>query len=196
MKKRDLTFTIIGGDFKGKKLPLPSKSTTRATKAIIRGSVFDTLQFDIVGSTFAELFGGSGSMGLEALSRGASEIFFIEKEREVCRVLSQNIATLDADRCHLLCGDTFVRTAEIVNRLEVVGKRAFFYIDPPFAIREGMAEIYDQSIRLIETIPEKVVEKIIVEHMTGVDFPDRIGPYCASKSRKFGKTTLTYYDVA
>jgi len=195
MKKRDLTFSIIGGDFKGKKLPLPSKTTTRATKAIIRGSVFDTLQFDIVGATFAELFGGSGSMGLEALSRGASEIYFIERDKEVCRILTQNISALDADRCHLLCGDTFIRTEEIVKRLENAQKRAFFYLDPPFAIREGMDAIYEKSIRLIETLPEKVVEKIIVEHMTGAGFPDRIGPYLATKSRKFGKTSLRYYDV-
>ncbi len=196
MKKRDLTFTIIGGEYRGKKLPLPSKETTRATKSIIRGSVFDTLQFAIVDEIFIELFGGSGSMGLEALSRGAQKVYFFEKDRSAARILEQNAAALDKRRTRLVYGDSFEHFPLLAESLKQQGRAAYIYIDPPFDIREGMEGIYDRVVDLIAAIPPEIVLKIIVEHMSGVSFADRIGPFQKEKSRKFGKTTVTYYSVA
>ncbi|RUM63539.1 MAG: 16S rRNA (guanine(966)-N(2))-methyltransferase RsmD [Sulfurospirillum sp.] len=196
MKKHDLTFTIIGGAFKGKKLPLPSKETTRATKSIIRGSVFDTLQFEIVDEIFVELFGGSGSMGLEALSRGAKKVYFFEKNRAAAKILAQNAAALDPKRTQLIQGDAFENFPLLADSLRAQGRQAFLYIDPPFDIREGMEGIYAQTEQLIAAIPPEIVLRIIVEHMSSVKFADKIGPFIKQKSKKFGKTTLTYYSVA
>ncbi len=196
MKKHELNFTIIAGEYKGKKLPLPSKETTRATKSIIRGSVFDTLQFDIIDENFVELFGGSGSMGLEALSRGAKKVWFFEKDKSAAKVLEQNIKTLDASRCQLVYGDSFEHFPVLAKRLAEQGETAFIYIDPPFDIREGMEGIYDKVIDLIAAIAPQIVLKIIVEHMSSVKFPDEIGAFTKQKSKKFGKTTLTYYTLA
>ena len=86
---KTLSKKIISGKFKGKVLKLPSKTTTRSSKSIVLESFFNTLQFDIVGATFVEVFSGSGSIGLEALSRGAEEIIFMEKDREALKVLKQ-----------------------------------------------------------------------------------------------------------
>lgn len=196
MKKHDLSFTIIGGEFKGKKLPLPSKETTRATKSIIRGSVFDTLQFEVVDEVFIELFGGSGSMGLEALSRGAERIYFFEKNKAAYRVLEKNCALTDKRRTQLIYGDSFEHFPLLAESLKQQGKQAFIYIDPPFDIREGMEGIYDKVVDLIANIPEEIVLRIIVEHMSSVAFADKIGRFEKQKSKKFGKTTLTYYTVA
>jgi len=196
VKKRDLTFTIIGGEYRGKKLPLPSKETTRATKSIIRGSVFDTLQFEIVDEIFVELFGGSGSMGLEALSRGAGRVYFFERDKAACRVLEQNSAALDKKRTRLICGDSFGQFPLLAQSLKDQGHKAFIYIDPPFDIREGMEDIYTRTKDLIAVIPPQIVHRVIVEHMSSVAFDDRIGPFVKQKSKKFGKTTVTYYTVA
>ena len=196
MRKRDLTFTIIGGEYRGKKLALPSKDTTRATKSIIRGSVFDTLQFAIVDEVFIELFGGSGSMGLEALSRGAQKVYFFEKDRSAARILEQNAAALDEKRTHLIYGDSFEHFPLLAESLKKQGKSAYIYIDPPFDVREGMEGIYDRVVGLIAAIPPEIVLKIIVEHMSSVPFVDNIGSFHKEKSRKFGKTTITYYNVA
>ncbi len=196
MKKGELSFTIIGGEFRGKRLPLPSKTTTRATKSIIRGSVFDTLQFEIVDENFIELFGGSGSMGLEALSRGAKQVYFFEKDSAACRILHKNVAALDPKRSKVVEGDSFEHYPLLVDTLLQRGESAFIYIDPPFDIREGMEGIYERVTALIADTPPEVVLKIIVEHMSSVSFADKIGSFAKEKSKKFGKTTISYYTLA
>ncbi len=189
-------FTIAGGKYRGKKMPLPVSETTRPTKSIIRGSVFDTLQYEIVDTYFVEVFGGSGSMGLEALSRGAKEVWFFERDKSTLRQLESNCATLDSRHTHVSGGDSFVLYPALAERLANEQKKAFIYFDPPFSIREGMEDIYERVTALIENTPAEVVHKIIVEHMHSVDFPERIGPFIKEKRKKFGKTALSYYRVA
>jgi 16S rRNA (guanine(966)-N(2))-methyltransferase RsmD len=196
MAAKKLTFPIMGGKFKGRRLELPQANSTRPTKSIIRGSVFDTLQYDIIDQVFIEVFGGSGSMGLEALSRGAGEVYFFERERGALRVLERNCEKLDPSRTHIYHGDSFVLYDDLLRRLQNEGKRAYIYLDPPFAIREGMDDIYERITRLIEKTPPDVVHKIIIEHMSGVDFPEQIGPFLREKMKKFGKSSLSYYIVA
>ncbi len=183
----------MAGKFKGRRLELPTAGTTRPTKLIIRGSVFDTLQYDVVDAVFVEVFGGSGSMGLEALSRGAAEVHFFERERSALRTLERNCDKLDPSRTHIYRGDSFALYGDLMQRLVQQGKRAYIYLDPPFAIREGMEDIYEKVQGLIENTLPEVVEKIIVEHMTGSDLPEAIGPFVLEKRKKFGKTTLSYY---
>ena len=94
MKNINLTFRIEGGRYKGRTLQLPSKQTTRSTKSIVKGSLFDTLQNEIVDTIFVEGFGGSGSVGLEAISRGAKHAYFIEKDHDAYSVLKKILLRL------------------------------------------------------------------------------------------------------
>ena len=189
---KKLTKKIISGKFKGKVLTLPSKVTTRSSKAIVLESFFNTLQFDIIDSTFVEVFSGSGSIGLEALSRGAKEILFMEKDRDALKTLKDNIALTDPSACEVFSGDSFENINAVVKTLKRKNEDAYFYIDPPFSIREGMEDIYDKMINLIASLPQEVVKLIIIEHMTGLEIPDILGAYTRIKSKKFGNTTLTY----
>ena len=189
---KNLTKKIISGKFKGKVLKLPSKTTTRSSKAIVLESFFNTLQFDIVDATFVELFSGSGSIGLEALSRGAKEIIFMEQDREALNTLKSNISLTDPTACRVYGGDSFSNIKEVVRNLKKQNKSAYFYVDPPFSIREGMEDIYDKTMQLIANLPTEVVELIIIEHMTGLEIPTTLGNYKVMKSKKFGNTSLTY----
>ncbi len=189
---KKLTKKIISGKFKGKTLNLPSKVTTRSSKSIVLESFFNTLQFDIVDSTFVEVFSGSGSIGLEALSRGAKEIFFMEKDRDALKTLKDNISLTDPSACEVFSGDSFTNINAVVKTLKRKNEDAYFYIDPPFSIREGMEDIYDKMINLIASLPQEVVKLIIIEHMTGLEIPSALGEYSIIKSKKFGNTTLTY----
>jgi 16S rRNA (guanine(966)-N(2))-methyltransferase RsmD len=190
---KKLTKTIIAGKFKGKKLLLPSKTTTRSSKAIVLESFFNTLQFDIVDAHFVELFSGSGSIGLEALSRGAKKIYFMEKDKDALRVLKQNISQTDPQACEVYSGDSFVTIKEVVAKLKRNNHKGYFYIDPPFSIREGMEDIYEKMLTLISQLPLEVVEMVIIEHMSGLKLPQTIGSLKTRKSKKFGNTTLTYF---
>lgn len=194
MKNNNNKFTkkIISGKYKGKVLNIPSKVTTRSSKTIVLESFFNTLQFDIVDSVFVEVFSGSGSIGLEALSRGAKEIYFMEKDRDALRILKSNIASLSASDCHVYSGDSFTNIKEVVAKLKKTQQRAYVYVDPPFSIREGMEDIYDKTMTLIAALPSEYVEMVIVEHMTGLEIPDKLGNFELKKSKKFGNTTLSY----
>ena len=191
---KKLTKKIISGKFKGKVLQLPSKTTTRSSKSIVLESFFNTLQFDIVDATFVEVFSGSGSIGLEALSRGAKEIIFMEKDKNALKTLKANIALTDPSSCSVFAGDSFVNIKEVTAKLKKKNESAYFYIDPPFSIREGMGDIYDKMMSLISSLDENIVELIIIEHMTGLEIPQTIGIFRVKKTKKFGNTSLTYLD--
>lgn len=193
MKSKVITKKIIAGKFKNRVLKLPSKQTTRTSKAIVLESFFNTLQFDIVDANFVELFSGSGSIGLEALSRGAKNIMFMERDQEALKILKENITQTDPSACEVFAGDSFTNIKNVVKILQKKYETAYFYIDPPFNIREGMEDIYDKTIDMIASLPKNNVELIIIEHMTGLEIPDNIGPFTLKKSKKFGNTTLTYY---
>ena len=195
MKSKAITKKILMGKFKGKTLKLPSMETTRSSKAIVLESFFNTIQFDIIDASFVEVFSGSGSIGLEALSRGASHILFMEKDREALKVLKQNISQTDPSACQVFAGDSFVNITEVIKTLKKRDENVYFYIDPPFSIREGMEDIYEKMIKLIKSIPQELVKLIIIEHMSGLEIPKEIGPFEVVKSKKFGNTTLTYLNV-
>ncbi len=192
MKSKTITKKIISGKFKNKTLKLPSKTTTRSSKAIVLESFFNTLQFEIIDSAFVELFSGSGSIGLEALSRGAKKVIFMERDREALKILKENIAQTDPSLCEVYSGDTFSNIAVVVKSLQKKNEEAYFYIDPPFNIREGMEDIYDKTIALIASLPRECVKLIIIEHMSTLEIPQKIGAYVIKKSKKFGNTSLTY----
>ena len=192
---KKLTKRIISGKFKGKVLNLPSKTTTRSSKSIVLESFFNTLQFDIIDATFVEVFSGSGSIGLEALSRGAREIIFMEKDRDALQTLKANISLTDPSACEVFSGDSFENINAVVKTLKKKNEDAYFYIDPPFSIREGMEDIYDKMMNLIASLPKEVVKLIIIEHMTGLEIPETLGLFSTVKSKKFGNTTLTYLNA-
>ncbi len=194
MKGKPFTKKIIAGKFKGKTLKLPSKATTRSSKGIVLESFFNTLQYEIIDATFVELFSGSGSIGLEALSRGAEQVIFMEMDRAAQKVLKENIAQTDPERCEIVAGDSFVNIDHVITQLKRQKCKAYFYIDPPFSIREGHEDIYEKTVNLITSLPDEVVKMIIVEHMTGLELADQIGIHIKIKSKKFGKTSLTYYS--
>jgi len=193
---KPITKKIVAGKFKGKTLLLPSMVTTRSSKSIVLESFYNTLQFDVIDANFVELFSGSGSIGLEALSRGAKQIFFMERDRNALKVLETNIAQTDPSCCEIVRGDTFSNIAMVVKRLKRMGEDAYFYIDPPFSIREGHEDIYNKMISLIENLPSELVKMIVVEHMTGLELPENLGAFRQLKSKKFGKTSLSYYIEA
>ncbi len=194
MKSKQITKKIVAGKYKGKTIVLPSKKTTRSSKSIVLESFFNTIQFEIIDATFVEVFSGSGSIGLEALSRGANEILFMEKDKDALKILKQNIAHLGSDACSVYSGDSFTNINEIIAKLKREKKEAYFYIDPPFSVREGMEDIYDKTMDLIASLPKTVVKLIIIEHMSGLEIPEIIGAFFQTKSKKFGNTTLTYFQ--
>ena len=192
-KQQNFTTKIIGGEFKGKLIEIPNIFTTRSSKGILKESLFNTLQFEIMDKNFVEVFSGSGSIGLEALSRGASQCYFIEYNKVAYKVLQENIQRLDSTKCHHLFGDSFEKFETVLKMVEGRAEKTYFYFDPPFATRDGMDDVYDKTLDLIAKIDPTKTVMVIVEHMSQLDMPTTIGELEQVKRKKFGRSTMTYY---
>ncbi len=186
---------IIAGKYKGKQIEIPAINTTRSSKSILRESLFNSIAIDVVGSNFVEMFAGSGSIGLEALSRGAKKAYFLEKNSTALKLLRDNIESIAPNDSIIMAGDAFILFDNIYKTLRQSNQDTFFYFDPPFSIREGMENIYNKCIDLIAKIQDSFVKMVIIEHMTQIELPDTIGSLERFKYKKFGKSSLSYYKL-
>ncbi len=194
-KLKSYTTPIIGGEFKGKMIEIPAISTTRSSKSILRESLFNTLQFNLIDKVFVEVFAGSGSVGLEAVSRGASKAWCIEKNREVYNILCSNVQKVAPTKVETIWGDSFNEFKTVYKEIKALNQKAYFYFDPPFNIREGMEDIYNKTLKLLESIEASHCEMAIIEHITNIDMPKEIGELTLNRKRRFGKSTLSYYKA-
>lgn len=185
--------SIVAGKYKGKKIDLPSLETTRSSKVIVKESYFNTIQFDVIDCTLVEVFSGSGSVGLEALSRGAEFVYFMEKDKAAFKTLTKNIQTVGASNCQSIYGDSFENIEQVKKALAKSHSKAYFYVDPPFSFREGMEEIYNKMLEMLISLPIEMVEMVTIEHMTGLELPKELGQLILKKTKKFGKTSLSHY---
>ena len=194
MAKNKLTTRIIAGKYKGKALELPSLDSTRSSKSILKESFFNVLQFDIVDAVFIEAFGGSGSIGLEAISRDAFHAYFVEIDKRAYKTLSANCNSIDASSCTTILGDSFEVVPNIVNnQLTNSKKPIIIYVDPPFDYRDGMGEIYHSTFKMVKSLENENIMMVVFEHKSELKMTENIGTFKLYKSKKFGNSTLSYY---
>jgi len=193
MKQNRISTKIIAGKYKGKLLDLPSLDTTRSSKAILKESLFNVLQFDIYDKIFIESFAGSGSIGLEAISRGAKSGYFIELSKSSYKILTKNCKAIDSNSCQTFLGDTFIQSPLIINSLKNCTNELIIYIDPPFDYRKKMQDIYKKCFKMIKNIENDNIFLVVVEHVSSLDMPQTLGKFHINKTKKFGKSFLTYY---
>lgn len=191
-KNNSLHVNIIGGKFKGKKLLLPSLESTRSTKSILKSAYFNSIQFDIIDKLFIEAFAGSGSIGLEALSRGAKKAFFIEKNRAAFEILRKNCNSFDEIDFECIFGDTFVELPKVIAK---INEKAYLYFDPPFEFRDGMSDIYQKSFALLEKLDINKIDIAAFEHMSKIKMPKIIGDFVLSKTKTFGNSSISFYTL-
>jgi len=184
---------INSGRFKGKTILLPDVDGTRPTKSIVKESAINTLRPEIPFSYFVEVFAGSGSVGIEALSNGSKKAYFLELASGPAKILRANLDSLEIDQYEIIMGDSFESIKSLAQRLAKDGEPTIFYVDPPFNIRENQEAIYDKTTELIASLPPSITTQVVIEHLSSFAFDDTIGPFTLEKKRKFGNTTLSYY---
>lgn len=121
---------IIAGSLKGRKVKFPQSKLVRPTTDRVKETLFNILsnQIDFNKITACDLYAGSGSLGLETISRGASEVHFVEKNFQVYKVLIQNIASLDVEECCKVFKMDAVKFTTISSHV----KYDLILADPPF----------------------------------------------------------------
>lgn len=131
---------IIAGSARGRSIEVPKGRDTRPTLDRVREAIFGMIQFDIEDSIVLDLFGGSGALGLEALSRGASHAVFCDSDRSACAVIEKNLNSLGFyESAEVHCSDCFA----LIKRLSSLDKKfSLILIDPPYraGLYEGVLE--------------------------------------------------------
>lgn len=179
---------IISGKYKNLALKSPAGMETRPTSSRMRESVFNILQSIVDGARFLDLFAGSGAMGLEALSRGASHATFVDASRDAARAIQENITKLNVrDQTTLLSGDCL----KMLPRLLQLGSGYdIIYIDPPYdsPLTSQLLEAIDQS--------ELINPGGILFLEESKDFkPPTLSKLTFVKSRKMGRSTLYRFEI-
>ncbi|GAA7057195.1 16S rRNA (guanine(966)-N(2))-methyltransferase RsmD [Helicobacter pylori] len=177
---------------------LPKISSTRPTKAIVRESFFNTLQAEIRGAHFIEVFSGSASMGLEALSRGAKSAVFFEQNKSAYATLLENISFFKNRLKKEIEIQTFLDDAfKLLPTLCLKnGVLNILYFDPPFET-SGFLGIYEKCFQALERLLKRFNQKnllAVFEHESAHEMPKSLATLAIIKQKKFGKTTLTYFQ--
>jgi pantetheine-phosphate adenylyltransferase len=178
---------IIAGKARGRRLSAPKGMDTRPTPDRVRESLFSILG-DLEGAAVLDLFAGTGALGLEALSRGAARVTFVEKARSALPVLEENRAAVALGSSDVLA----MPAARALERLQARGQRFdLVFLDPPYA--QGLLEpMLEALVRLDLLLPRAT---IVCEHH-GRD-PAPAGPPSLEQgeTRAFGDVALTFFTV-
>lgn len=174
---------IIAGEKRGLRLISPSGHDVRPTKDNVKEAVFGSIQFSIQDASFLDLFSGTGSIGIEALSRGASFVCFADNSRESLGVVNKNIESAGyTDDSLVLFGDY----STVITKLSGRYRFDFVYIDPPYA-----ASLYDDVLICIsenDILSEKAV--LILE--SDEELFSAVDTFKIIKKKRYGKCHITY----
>jgi len=122
---------IIGGEWRGRNLPLPDADGLRPTPVRVRETLFNWLQYDVLASRCLDLYAGSGALGVEAASRGAKHVVQVDNNAQICRQLKANTELLSASQIKIVQQDVYRYLAGDAEPFSLV------FLDPPFA--KGLA---------------------------------------------------------
>lgn len=179
---------IIAGKYKGKVLKEFVLSSTRPTADMVREALFDKLGYTTVDCVFLDLFAGTGAVGIEALSRGAKECYFVDKNLEAIKIIKNNLSLINTKNGLVFNYDFKTALSKFAkNNI----KFNIIFLDPPYAT--NCAEEAISYINSHELLRENGM--IIWEH--DVEKIDYIATNFADyQTRKYGKKYLTYlYNI-
>jgi 16S rRNA (guanine966-N2)-methyltransferase len=181
---------VIAGRFKSRLLKALQGSATRPTSDRLKETLFNLLQTRIEGSRFLDCFAGTGAVGLEAISRGARSVVFIESSPPACRIIRQNMERLglsSSTDCELL--NQTVRTAlERLQRAKT--KFDIVFIDPPYAAADEYPQVLE-ALHQYEVLDEEAI--IIAEHSRQLELADEVAGLIKTRKVKQGDSTLSIY---
>ena len=175
---------VISGKARGRVLKTPDGSLTRPTTDRVKEALFSIIQFNIPGAKVLDLFGGTGQLGIEALSRGAVSATFVDSRDDACKLINENLR-----RTQLEGQGKVVRSDYAAYLSRCREKYNIIFLDPPYA------EVFlENAIKMISEIDILHSGGIIIaERPVGKDLDSAIPGYTRSKDYKYGSTLLTLY---
>jgi 16S rRNA (guanine(966)-N(2))-methyltransferase RsmD len=180
---------IVAGTLGGRRIAAPAGDRTRPTSDRVREALFSTLvsMVDLEGARVADLYAGSGAVGLEALSRGASHVLLVESDARVARVVRQNVAALGVSATARLAT---AKVSVVLAAGPDGGAYDVVFADPPYAAPDE--EITAVQAALVDggwLAPDAVV---VIERGTRSGPMTWVRGITGEQSRRYGETTLWY----
>ncbi len=180
---------IIAGSHKGRRLLSPKTSDLRPTSGRVKEALFSILGDRISGAMVLDLFAGTGAIGIEALSRGAKHVVFVESHRTSLRLLRDNL-----DQCGL-SKNTEIYPGEAVSFLQHAERKGLSFdiafADPPY---------FDDSVNtLLPLLGQSAMIRshtvVILEHPTKHSIPAQVGPLKRTRQYRYGDTSLSLFHT-
>lgn len=178
---------VISGKVKGSRLIAPNNMNVRPTTDRIKEAIFSSIQGYIEGSTVLDLFAGTGSLGIEALSRGASKVYFADNSKDSIAIINENLMKTKLEQqSEVLFMDAKLAMNKIAREgveLDVV------FLDPPYGkdiLESIMTELIDSKLVKNDTI-------IITEHEKDISLKDKMKSFYKFKEKKYGKIIISFF---
>ena len=175
---------VIAGKAKGISLKTPEGNQTRPTADRVKEALFSIIQFDLPEASVLDLFGGTGQLGIEALSRGARKATFVDESEKACRLIKENLKrTRMEESAAVIRGDylSYLHTCR--------EKFSIIFLDPPYA--EVFLETALNKISEIDILQSGGI--IIAERPLGKELPMELDGFTRSRDYKYGKILLTLF---
>lgn len=175
---------VISGSARGRRLKELPGLDTRPTTDKVKESVFNIIQFDIEGRKVLDLFGGTGQMGIEALSRGAKHVTFVDHAPAAANIIRQNLAATGfTDSARVVQSDWRAFLSSCREKFHLI------FLDPPY--KETMLENALEMIAAIDILSEHGI--IVCESPLDKELPDLAEPYQKGRDYRYGKIKVTLY---
>ncbi|MBI3493901.1 MAG: 16S rRNA (guanine(966)-N(2))-methyltransferase RsmD [Acidobacteria bacterium] len=183
---------VIAGSLKGRRLKAPAWEGLRPTSDKLRETLFNILTPRIVGARVFDGYAGTGALGIEALSRGAATVTFVDRDRRAGALIAENLA-----HCGVTSGYAIIRghvDRALVDLRAAASRFDIVLLDPPYESRRGDADRIGDVIAAAGEVlaPEGIV---VLEHARRWSAPDAAGPARQVREVTSGDSALTFYEV-
>ncbi len=182
---------IIAGKFRGRKLKSPPTLQTRPTSDRLRETLFNILAPRITGARFLDLCAGTGAVGIEALSRGAAQVTFVDESRKMRTLIEANLEALEVDEDEI---EIVTAEASDVLRRRIMKQAGVFdiiFFDPPYAAD------YEQLLNYLGESTASLLSQngiVIVEHSSKNVLNEEFGELKRCRVLKQGDSSLSFYE--
>ena len=178
---------VVAGKARGIALKTPDGSATRPTADRVKEAMFSIIQFELTQARVLDLFGGTGQLGIEAISRGAASAVFVDESEQACKLIRENLKRTKLESQAKVVRSDYLSYLKTTNE-----KFDIILLDPPYA------EVFlEKSLNMITEIDILQSGGIIVtERPLGKDLVCDFPGYTRSKEYKYGNTLLTLFRKA
>ena len=187
---------VIAGEYRSRQLKSLNTSNLRPTSDRLRETLFNVLSPDISGAHFLDLFAGTGAIGIEALSRGAQDVLFVEHHAAAAKLIRENLNALNIRRGASVLAMDAQRALEKLQKRQIQQAQPFAYdfifLDPPYAA----AEQYLKVMNFLSTAPFVAPGTVVIaEHTHKFELPEEFSHLKRVRILKQGDVVLSFYRL-